>query len=243
VHEVLFEDGDGIGREILVDGSSFTVVGVVATGSLYGTGNQVFVPSTTYRGLRNARNISSLAMAPLSPKVAARARESVLELLGSRHGFDPADPNAVWTSGSQEMDEEVGLFLFGLKVFLAVVGGCTLLVGGIGVANIMFVVVRERRHEIGVKRAVGARRAEIMVQFLLEAALLVALGGAIGFLLAVTLVKLLALLPFTEEMGEPVLSLSVMVSTVSVLGAIAFAAGFFPARKAAHMDPVECLRG
>ena len=84
---------------------------------------------------------------------------------------------------------------------------------------------------------------EILLQFLMEAALLVALGGAVGFLIAAGIVKLLSLLPFTEEMGSPVLSLSVISGTVVVLGAIAFAAGFFPARKAAHLDPVECLRG
>lgn len=241
--ETLFEGEEALGQEILVGNSSFTVVGVVERESLYGTGNQLFIPATTYRILYSARYLSSLAMAPVSPGVASRARERTLEVLGGRHGFDPSDPDAIWTTGSQEMDEEIGMFLFGFKAFLAVVGGCTLLVGGIGVANIMFVVVRERRHEIGVKRAVGARRIEILVQFLMEAALLVALGGAIGFLFASGTVKLLTMLPFTDEMGEPVISLSVISITVAVLGVIALAAGFFPARKAAHLDPVECLRG
>ena len=84
---------------------------------------------------------------------------------------------------------------------------------------------------------------EILSQFLMEAALLVALGGSVGFLMAAGIVKLLSLLPFTEELGEPVLSFSVISSTVAVLGAIALAAGFFPARKAARLDPVDCLRG
>jgi len=243
LEETLFEGREAVGREILIGNSPFTVVGVVEGESPYGTRNQLFIPATTFRVLYRARHISSLAMAPVSPQVAPRARERTLEVLGGRHGFDPADPRAVRASGSQEMDEEIGQFLFGFKLFVSVVGGCTLLVGGIGVANIMFVVVRERRHEIGVKRAVGARRVEILLQFLMEAALLVALGGAVGFLIAVGMVKLLALLPITEEMGEPVLASSVIFVTVAVLGAIAFTAGFFPARKAAHLDPVECLRG
>lgn len=239
----LFGDQGGTGREILIGGSTFTVVGVVTGDRNYRTWNEIFIPAATYRTLYPSRYISSLSMSPHSPEVADRARERTLEVLGGRHGFDPDDPDAVWTSGSREMDEEIGRFLFGFKVFLAVVGGCTLFVGGIGVANIMFVVVRERRHEIGVKRAVGARRIEILLQFLMEAGLLVALGGAVGFLIASGIVKVLSLLPFTEEMGEPVLSFSVISGTVVVLGAIAFAAGFFPARKAAHMDPVACLRG
>jgi putative ABC transport system permease protein len=239
----LFGEIEGTGQEILIGGSTFTVVGVVTGERQYRTWNQIFIPATTYRTLYRSRYISSLSMAPHSPEVAARARQRTLETLGGRHGFDKDDPDAVWTSGSQEMDEEIGRFLFGFKAFLAVVGGCTLFVGGIGVANIMFVVVRERRHEIGVKRAVGARRLEILLQFLMEAGLLVALGGAVGFMIASGIVKVLSLLPFTEEMGEPVLSFPVISGTVVVLGAIAFAAGFFPARKAAHMDPVACLRG
>jgi putative ABC transport system permease protein len=241
--EALFQEGDAVGQEILVGRSRFTVVGSVEPESGYGTGSQLFMPATTYRILYRSRYVSSLHITPASPKVAPLAMERSVELLGARHSFDPQDPGAVWVGGSHQMDEEMGLFFLGLKAFLAIVGGCTLLVGGIGVANIMFVVVRERRHEIGVKRAVGARRRDILLHFLLEAALLVALGAAFGFLIAVGLVRLLALLPFTEEMGDPVLSPSVILSTVAVLGAIAFAAGFFPARKAAHLDPVECLRG
>jgi putative ABC transport system permease protein len=124
-----------------------------------------------------------------------------------------------------------------------VVGGFTLLVGGIGVANIMFVVVRERRIEIGVKRAIGARRSHILVQFMLEAVLLVAMGAAIGFLIAVSIVELVSLIPATEEIGKPVISYSVAAGTTLVLALVALAAGLFPARAAARLDPVTCLRG
>lgn len=243
LNEALFNDADAVGRQVMVDGTGFTVVGVVERESGFGAGNQLFIPATTYRGLYGARHISSLAFSTVTPALAPRAIHEAISLLAARHRFDPEDLAAVRAGGSFRMDQEIGLFFLGLKIFLAVVGGFTLVVGGIGVANIMFVVVRERRREIGIKRAVGARRSHILLQFLLETALLVALGAVLGFLIAAGLVNLLAMLPFTEELGKPVISMTVAGGTIAVLGVIALAAGFFPARRAAQMDPVACLRG
>src|SRR6185369_15207258 len=106
-----------------------------------------------------------------------------------------------------------------------------------------FVVIRERRIEIGVKRATGARRIDIITQFMSEAALLVGLGALFGFLFAVLVVKLVSLIPATDEMGDPVISLGVAAITVAVLAVVAVGAGVFPARQAARMDPATCLRG
>jgi putative ABC transport system permease protein len=118
-----------------------------------------------------------------------------------------------------------------------------LLVGGIGVANIMFVVVRERRIEIGVKRAVGARRAHILSQFMSEAALLVGTGALLGFLFAVLAIRLVGLIPAMDEMGYPVISSGVALITALVLALVAVGSGVFPARQAARLDPATCIRG
>jgi putative ABC transport system permease protein len=130
----------------------------------------------------------------------------------------------------------------GFHMFFAIVGSFTLTVGGIGVANIMYVVVRERTREIGIKRSVGARRRDILGQFFVEATTIVLIGGALGFALSLGLVKLVSFGDMEEFIGTPQISPAVAVVTMVLLGLVGLAAGFFPARKAASLDPVECLR-
>ena len=229
-----------------MSGSVFTIVGVLARregSSSFLNDRRIFIPATTGRILHGTRTISSIMYAPVSPELRRPTLEHAFALLGAKHRFDPADRRALSQWDASEFEQEIRFFLLALKIFLAVVGGFTLLVGGIGVANIMFVVVRERRMEIGVKRAHGARRIDILSQFMSEAALLVALGALFGFLFAVLVIKLIGLIPATEEMGEPIISGSVAAITAGVLAVVALGAGVFPARQAARLDPATCLRG
>jgi putative ABC transport system permease protein len=246
VRELFGEGGDAIGREFEIGHSVFTVVGVLARregSSSFLNDRRAFIPASTNRVLFGAHTISSIVYAPVSPEVRQRTVDHAFDLLGARHRFDPSDRRALGQWDASEFEQEIRFFLLAFKIFLAVVGGFTLLVGGIGVANIMFVVVRERRIEIGVKRANGARRIDILTQFMSEAALLVGLGALFGFLFAVLVIKLVALIPATEEMGEPVISAGVAALTATVLALVALAAGVFPARQAARLDPATCLRG
>ncbi len=110
-------------------------------------------------------------------------------------------------------------------------------------ANIMYIVVRERTREIGVRRAVGATRADIMRQFFAEALMIVAMGAALGLLLSLGLVAALGGLPIKEFVGVPTISPAVLAATLALLAIVAFAAGLLPARRAAALDPVEALRG
>jgi putative ABC transport system permease protein len=127
-----------------------------------------------------------------------------------------------------------------------VVGGLTLLVAGVGVANIMYVVARERTREIGTKLAVGARRRHIIAQFVFEAVALSLLGGGIGFAAAVAIILAVDSIPAgnmaMEFLLNPVLSLPIGLGVVGILMVIGLLAGVFPARKAASVDPVESLR-
>jgi putative ABC transport system permease protein len=242
----LFGGGDAIGREFEMSGSVFTVVGVLARregSSGFLNDRRVFIPATTNRLLHGTRTNSSIVYSPVSPELRRRTLDHAFELLGARHRFDPSDRRALQQWDASEFEQEIRFFLLALNIFLAVVGGFTLIVGGIGVANIMFVVVRERRVEIGVKRAIGARRIHILTQFMSEAALLVGTGALLGFLFAVVVIKLIGLIPATDEMGEPVISGGVALMTAAVLAVVALAAGVFPARQAARLDPATCLRG
>jgi putative ABC transport system permease protein len=125
---------------------------------------------------------------------------------------------------------------------MGVIGGFTLAVGGIGVANIMYIVVQERTKEIGVKRAVGARRSTILMQFMVETFFIVAIGASAGFGIAVLVTIGLQYIPIKEFVGTPEISVGVALTTVIVLGAIGFVAGLLPARRAASLNVVDCLR-
>jgi putative ABC transport system permease protein len=131
------------------------------------------------------------------------------------------------------------MFLFG-------VGFLTLLIAGVGVANVMYVVVKERTREIGIRLAVGARRRHIHAQFIFEALLLSAVGGAIGMIVSWAVVAIVHLIPANEGamqfLGRPILSPGTMLLTGGVLMLIGLLAGYFPARRAASVDPVESLR-
>jgi len=106
----------------------------------------------------------------------------------------------------------------------------------------MYVVVQERTREIGIRRSVGAKRKNIMGQFILEAFIIIGFSAAIGFLLSIILIKLVSLLPIEEYVGHPVLSLPVAIISISILSVIGFLAGYFPSRRAARLNPVDCLR-
>jgi putative ABC transport system permease protein len=242
----LFGDGDVVGRTFEMSGSIFTVVGVLppregAVG--FFNDRRVFIPAATDRILHDTRTLSSIVYAPASPDLRAKTVELAFALLGARHRFDRSDRRALGQFDAAEFEQEIRYFLLAFRIFLGIVGGFTLLVGGIGVANIMFVVVRERRIEIGVKRAVGARRAHILSQFMSEAALLVGTGALLGFLFAVLAIRLVGLIPAMDEMGYPVISSGVALITALVLALVAVGSGVFPARQAARLDPATCIRG
>jgi putative ABC transport system permease protein len=128
---------------------------------------------------------------------------------------------------------------------MGLMGVVTLIVGGIGLANIMYVIVQERTREIGIRRSVGAKSRNIFGQLLLEAFVVIGIGAAIGFVLALILINLIAAIPvqeFREAVGVPVFDPWVAVITVLILGTIGFLAGFFPARRAAKLNVIDCLR-
>jgi putative ABC transport system permease protein len=140
------------------------------------------------------------------------------------------------------MDKFIHYFTLGLNIFMGLIGVITLIVGGIGLANIMYVVVQERTREIGIKRAVGAKRRHILGQFILEAFIIISLAAAFGFVLAVILIRLISMLPIEDYVGYPELSLTVAMVTITILAVIGFLAGFFPARRAARLQVVDSIR-
>ncbi len=249
--EDLFEKEEAVGRTILIDGVPFLVVGVMQKKSQNSNYNGqrdercAFIPWTTFAALYGAKYVSNFIFRPLdlgrSPAVVRDIKTHLSKLIG----FDPADPDAIATWDTLEFEKQFAAFFLAFTVFLGLIGSFTLLVGGVGVASIMRVVVEERTREIGIKLAVGARRRTILRQFFAESLTIMLLGGAAGLALsagALAAVKAFPTAGFSEFVGVPVLNPLVIVSTVLILLAIGVAAGMIPARAAASTDPIAALR-
>jgi len=136
------------------------------------------------------------------------------------------------------------LFFNAFNIFLVVMGAMTLGVGGLGVSNIMYVVVRERTREIGIKRAVGAKKWIIMTQFFAETFFITFVGAVIGFIIAWGIIAIAQNMPKSakEGLGTPAIDPLVALVSIAIISGVGFLAGYFPARKAANLDPVEALR-
>jgi putative ABC transport system permease protein len=136
----------------------------------------------------------------------------------------------------------INTFFIAFRLFLGVVGALTLVVGGIGVSNIMNVAVEERTKEIGIKMALGAKRRYVVGQFMFETLLMTVVGGVLGFAISWGICTVFPKTGLSEYVGDPVISLQVAAITTSILGALGLLAGYFPARAAANLRPVEALR-
>lgn len=241
------EEGDPVGKEFFIGDVPFTVVGVMVkkTQNMSYNGrdkDRIFIPASTHRAVLGSTRISDIIYRVSDPLLSEIVETKVRQTLGRRDSFDPEDKDALEVWDTREADKFIRYFFMGLNIFLGIVGSFTLTVGGIGVANIMYVVVRERTREIGIRRSIGASRADIMREFIAETFLIVSAGALLGFLISFGIVKLLGLLPIVEYVGRATISPVVATATITLLSAIAFLAGLFPARKAANLDPVECLR-
>jgi putative ABC transport system permease protein len=247
----LFPGEDPVGRIVKIDGLPFTVVGTMASKVQTSMNNgpdqdRAIIPATTMRTIYGPTRVSHLLIRPRDVRESELVKRRLYEVLGARHSFDPDDTRALrmWDFIEDErITRNIGL---GIQIFLGVVGALTLIVAGVGVANIMYVVVRERTREIGIRLAVGARRRDILGQFVFEAVLICFAGGLAGLALGGAIVTAVASIPDTNQamffIGNPTLSVPITLATVSILVGVGILAGIFPARRAAGLDPVESLR-
>ncbi len=247
----IFQDEDPVGKTILVDGVPFTMIGIMQKKIQTAMNNgpdvrRAIIPYTTFRTTYGNIYVNSIVLRPKDPSQQERVKGEVYRVLGRKYQFDPSDERAlgVWDFVEAErISRNIGT---GVSIFLFSIGFLTLLIAGVGVANVMYVVVKERTREIGIKMAVGARRRYILAQFIFEALLLALLGGGVGLLFSYGVVSFVQMLPADDGamqfLGHPVLSVSTMFMTTAILGMIGLLAGYFPARKAASVDPVESLR-
>lgn len=247
----LFGKENPIGKTITIDGVPFTVVGLMVKKIQSSMNNgpdsrRAVIPFSTFQSIYGGKYIHQMVVKPGQPTASKFVAQEIRRVLGRKYRFDPTDENALQIWDIADAAKIMDRIFTGMNIFLAVLGGMTLVIAGVGIANIMYVVVKERTREIGIKRACGAKRKHILFQFIFEASFMAVVGGLIGFLLAIGIVKLVWLIPAEKGamqfLGRPLLSFPVILTSVLVLAFVGILAGLFPARKAANMDPIEALR-
>ncbi|MGZ8710895.1 MAG: ABC transporter permease [Thermoanaerobaculia bacterium] len=248
----LFGKEDPVGKTILVNGAPYLVVGVMQHKTQMGTyggpdANHGTIPITTFRAQFGRERLNNLLLETHKPEEMTPALRKFHELMGPKFGYDPSDDRAFGTWDTVKGAKINRMITGGIQMFLGIVGALTLLIGGVGVANIMFAVIKERTREIGVKMALGAKARWIIWPFVLEALVYTFLGGAMGIIIATLLVAAATYLPVESNevmsfLGRPTLSPQIGMATSAILGLIGLLAGYFPARRAARIDPASTLR-
>jgi putative ABC transport system permease protein len=252
----LFGNNSAVGETVRLNGMSFEVIGVITSkvqmGSYYSPDKYcAFIPYTTVGQLWDNQFLYTLVFQTLDPSMHEQAVRQVRATLASRHGFDPRDERAVEMNDSVRNIETLSGITGGLKVVLSFIGSLTLMIGGVGVMNIMLVSVTERTREIGIRKAMGARRRHILTQFLMEGVAITFLGGVIGVILSYSLVALIRSRPFLADLLEDptgktdvnlILSPDVLLVATSILIFVGLLSGLWPALRASRMDPIESLR-
>jgi putative ABC transport system permease protein len=249
----LFGAGDPVGKTLLVADAPFTVIGVLQKKrqmGMYGgpDADRATIPLSTFEAMFGRRFLSNLVYKPATDALGPAAKRHLMEALGAKYRFDPEDTRALYFWDTIADSKMFTTMMVGIELFLGMIGALTLIIGGVGVANIMFAAVTHRTREIGVQMALGARRIYITGSIVLESLALTFAGGAAGIAIGVTIVQVLAAVQehakseAMEFLGAPTISIPIAVTTVALLGLIGLLAGYFPARRAVSVQPAEALR-
>ncbi len=245
IQRELFGGGSPLGQQMRVGRMPCTVVGVLESKGQSGFGQDqddvVIVPLSTFRtrvARKPGREVGQVMISARDPSLMSRAEGAINSLLRQRHRLSAADENDFTVRNMADVVKSFDEQRAAITTLLLVVASISLLVGGIGVMNIMLVSVTERTREIGIRLAIGARAGDILAQFLVEAVVLAAIGGVAGLGLGVGASLLVGMTTQWRVSVQP----ETAILAVAVAGGIGVVFGFFPARRAAKLDPIVALR-
>jgi len=246
----MFGDEYPLGKDIRIGGHRFEVIGVLEPKGSFmgGADDYVLIPLTTMQArllgetTAQGKPVQSIAVQAVSTDKVDAAKEEVTDILRQRHHIREGQDDDFNIIDMREIMKQMEQVLGIMQVFLGAVGSISLLVGGIGIMNIMLVSVTERTREIGIRKALGAKRRDILRQFLVESAMLSLTGGVIGLTLAFIGTTLVTGMDLGGYPVKAPMSIDIVVIAVSVAVFVGLASGFYPAFRAASLDPIESLR-
>ena len=250
--EKLFSGRNALGEHIRVDGISFEVIGVLSPKMQAGDDNinrVVYVPFTTMSDLKDTHYLDSVWF-NYETNDYERIEQSVRYIMAAQHKFNPADRRALFVFNLMEQVHQLQVVTIGLKILLGFIGTLTLGIGGVGLMNIMLVSVTQRTREIGVEKALGARRRHIFLQFLAEALAITFTGGLLGIVLAYVVALTVGRLTLYSAMAKHaeagdirlLINPLTLIVAVLILTAVGLISGMVPAIRASRLDPIEALR-
>jgi putative ABC transport system permease protein len=250
--EKLFSGRNAVGERIRLDGLSFEVVGVLGAKMQEGDDDinrAVYVPFTSMSDLKDTHYLDSIWFNYETPEY-ERLEQAARAVLAGEHKFSQTDRRAVRVFNLMEQVHQFEVITIGLKILLGFIGTLTLGIGGVGLMNIMLVSVTQRTREIGVEKALGARRGHILMQFLAEALTITFIGGLLGIVLAYAVslsVGRLTLYSAIAKNGEAgdirlIIAPGILIVATLILTVVGLISGMIPALRASRLDPIEALR-
>ncbi|KMV31542.1 peptide ABC transporter permease [Photobacterium swingsii] len=248
-------DESPVGKTVKIGEESFTIVGILKPSAMrVGEGvpanYAVFIPFTTWQRFNTNAPVSALEVYPAEGSDRTLLAKTIRQVISRKYGASLQDAQIVQLEDMLERQKTMKTFLLGLQSFLGIIGLVTLLVAGVGIANVMYASVKRATRDIGVRMAIGATPTDITLHYLVQAFLTMGLGGVIGLAISQSAVQALSAIPIEgnylyEELGRPVpeLSLAVVMIVVGALALVGLLAAWFPARQAASVTPLEALQG